>query len=62
MYAGSNACYALADAGYLAPMNDLDCLANMNDLSAVTYNGDVVTCTATVAILGTYYNKDILNP
>ena len=59
MYAGSNACYALADAGYLAPLNDLDCLANMKDLAAVTYNGNVVNCTATVSILGTYYNKDI---
>ena len=61
MYAGSNACYALADAGYLAPLNDLDALGNMNDLSAVTYDGNVVVCTAGVSILGTYYNKAIFD-
>ncbi len=59
MYAGSNSCYALAEAGYLASLNDLDVLENMNDLSAVTYEEDVVTCTAGVSILGTYYNKAI---
>ncbi len=59
MYAGSNSCYALADAGYLTSLNDLDCLENMNDLAAVTYDDNVVVCTAGVSILGTYYNKDI---
>lgn len=59
MYAGSNSCYQLAEAGYLVSLNDLNCLENMNDLSAVTYGDDVVTCTAGVSILGTYYNKDI---
>lgn len=59
MYAGSNSCYALAEAGYLAPLNDLDWLDNMEDVKAVTYDGNVVTCTASVAILGAYYNKDI---
>ncbi len=59
MYAGSNSCYALAEAGYLAPLNDMDYLSNMSDLSAVTYNGNVVTATSGVSILGTYYNKDL---
>ena len=59
MYAGSNSCYALADAGYLASLNDLDYLSNMPDLSAVTYDGNVVTATTGVSILGTYYNKDL---
>jgi len=59
MYAGSNSCYALAEAGYLASLNDLDYLANMPDLSAVTYDGNVVTATTGVSILGTYYNKDL---
>lgn len=59
MYAGSNSCYALADAGYLASLNDLDYLSNMPDLSAVTYEGNVVTATTGVSILGTYYNKDL---
>lgn len=59
MYAGSNSAYALASAGYLSSLNDLDALSNMKDLSAVTYDGNVVTCTAGVAILGCYYNKDM---
>ena len=59
MYAGSNSCYSLAEAGYLASLNDLNWVDNMSDLSAVTYEDDIVTCTAGVSILGTYYNKDI---
>lgn len=59
MYAGSNSCYALADAGYLAPLNDLDWVNNMSGLEAVTYDDNIVTCTAGVSILGTYYNKDM---
>ncbi len=61
MYAGSNSCYALAEAGYLASLNDLDYLSNMPDLSAVTYDGNVVTATTGVSILGTYYNKDLFS-
>lgn len=61
MYAGSNSCYALAEAGYLAPLDDLDYLSNMKDLAAVTYNDHVVTATSGVAILGTYYNKDMFD-
>lgn len=59
MYAGSNSCYALADAGYLAPLNDLDWAEKMSGLDAVTYDDNIVTCVAGVSILGTYYNKDI---
>lgn len=62
MYAGSNSCYALADAGYLAALDDLDCVANNMsgvDLSAVTYDDQLVTATCSVSILGTYYNKSI---
>lgn len=61
MYAGSNSCYALAEAGYLAPLNDLDYLEALGetDLSAVTYDGNLVTATSGVSILGTYYNKDL---
>lgn len=61
MYAGSNSCYSLADAGYLTPLNDLDWVNNMSDLEAVTYDDNIVTCTAGVSILGTYYNKNIFN-
>lgn len=59
MYAGQNACYSMAEAGYLAPLNDLDCVQGRQDLSGVTYKGDIVGATATVAILGCYYNKDL---
>lgn len=60
MYAGQNSCYALAEAGYLASLNDLDNVQGREDsLSSVTYDGDIVTDTAGVAILGTYYNKDL---
>ena len=50
---------ALADAGYLASLNDMDLLSNMKDLAAVTRNDKVVSATVGVAILGTYYNKDL---
>ncbi len=59
MYAGSNSCYSLAEAGYLTSLNDLNWVDNMSGLDAVTYEGDIVTCTSGVSILGTYYNKDI---
>lgn len=59
MYAGSNSCYALAEAGYLAPLNDCDFLVNLANPAAVTYDGNVVTATRSVSILGTYYNKDM---
>lgn len=60
MYAGQNSCYALAEAGYLTPLNDVDTIKNrLASLGSVTYNGDVVSCTAGVSILGTYYNKDL---
>lgn len=58
-YAGQNACYTLAEAGYLASLNDLDCVQGRKDLESVTYDGDVVMQTAGVAILGTYYNKEL---
>lgn len=59
MYAGSNACYSLAEAGYLAPLNDLDALEKMGDVSSLTYEGNVYVASSGVSILGTYYNKDM---
>ena len=59
MYAGQNSCYALAEAGYLASLNDLDCVQGRKDMSSVTYGDDIVTASCNVAILGTYYNKDL---
>lgn len=59
MYAGSNSCYALAEAGYLASLNDLDSGKNVQDKTAVTYEDQFVSISAGVSILGTFYNKDI---
>ncbi len=60
MYAGQNSCYALAEAGYLASLNDMDSVKDrMPSLASVTYEDDVVVSTSGVAILGTYYNKDL---
>lgn len=59
MYAGQNSCYAMAEAGYLVPLNDLDCVEGRQDLSSVTYKGDIVTVTNSISILGCYYNKDL---
>ncbi|MCD8023301.1 MAG: substrate-binding domain-containing protein [Lachnospiraceae bacterium] len=59
MYAGSNSCYALAEAGYLTALDDLDSTANLSDTSAVTYNDELVTFPNGVSILGVYYNKDM---
>ena len=59
MYAGQNSCYALAEAGYLVSLNDLDTVQGRQDMAAVTYNGDIVTSTSGVSILGCYYNKDL---
>ena len=59
MYAGQNSCYSLAEAGYLTSLNDLDCVQGRKDLSSVTYGDDIVTASCNVAILGTYYNKEL---
>ena len=59
MYAGQNSCYSMAEAGYLVPLNDLDCVKGRQDMAAVTYDGNVVSATCSVSILGTYYNKDL---
>ena len=60
MYAGQNSCYALAEAGYLASLNDLDCVQGReSSLASVTYDGNIVSQNAGVSILGTYYNKDL---
>lgn len=59
MYAGQNSCYSMAEAGYLTPLNDLDCMAGRQDLASVTYNGDIVTASNSISILGCYYNKDL---
>lgn len=59
MYAGQNSCYALAEAGYLVPLNDLDCMQGRQDVASNTYNGDIVAASNTISILGCFYNKDM---
>ena len=59
MYAGQNAVYSLADAGYLAELDDLNCLTLNGDNSGFTYNDHIYGVSGGVAILGTYYNKQI---
>ena len=62
MYAGQNSCYALAEAGYLTALNDMDSIKDrLESLGSVTYNGDVVTATTGVSILGCYYNKELFS-
>jgi raffinose/stachyose/melibiose transport system substrate-binding protein len=59
-YAGSNACYTLAKAGYLANLNDLSCLSLMGKLPEnMTLDGTTYAVPNGVSILGTYYNKDV---
>ncbi len=52
MYAGQNSCYAMAEAGYLASLNDLDCMQGRQDVASNTYNGDIVAASNTISILG----------
>lgn len=59
MYAGQNSCYAMAEAGYLVSLNDLDCMQGRQDVASVTYQGDIVAASNTISILGCYYNKDM---
>lgn len=59
MWAGSNACYSLAEAGYLADLSDMECLNQIEDIAGMTYNDKVYGISTSVSILGTYYNKDI---
>ena len=59
MYAGANACYSLAEAGYLASLDDMSCLANYKDNEAMTYNGNVYGLSRGVSILGAFYNQDM---
>lgn len=59
MYAGSNACYSLAEAGYLTDMGDMKVMDLLNDVSGMTYEDTTYAISGGVSILGTYYNKDI---
>ncbi len=59
-YAGSNACYSLAKAGYLANLNDLTSLSTIGGLKDnMTLDGVTYAVPNGVAILGAFYNKDM---
>jgi raffinose/stachyose/melibiose transport system substrate-binding protein len=60
--AGQNGVFPLAKAGYLAPIDDLKCLALIGaGVEASRYNGHTYSVPVGVAILGTYYNKNLFN-
>ncbi len=60
-YAGANSVIGLAEAGYLAPVSDLDIFNGeaANGTEAFKYEGETYAVPSGVTILGTYYNKGI---
>lgn len=59
-YAGVNSSYALAEAGYLEDISDLECTKLVgNGIDSFTYQGKVYGVPAGVMFLGTWYNKAI---
>ncbi len=59
MWAGANACYDLANAGHLAPLNDLEYTKLAKDLKAMTVDGNIYSTANGVSMLGVFYNKDM---
>lgn len=60
MYAGENSVYSLAKAGYLEPLNDLECIKKSGTCADYfTWNGNVYAVSSGISLLGTYYNKQI---
>jgi raffinose/stachyose/melibiose transport system substrate-binding protein len=60
--AGQNGVFPLAQAGYLASIDDVKSLALAGGgVEAVRYNGHAYGMPTGVTILGTYYNKNIFN-
>lgn len=59
-YAGVNATYALAEAGYLADLSDLNAIKLVGTgIDSFTYKGVSYGIPCGVTFLGTYYNKDV---
>lgn len=60
MYAGENSVYSLAKAGYLEPLNDLECVKKGGICSEYfTLGKNIYAVSSGVSLLGTYYNKKI---
>lgn len=62
-YAGANSVMGLAEAGFLAPITDLEVLKKIGDagMEPFMYDGDVYAIPGGISILGTYYNKDMFD-
>ena len=59
-YAGVNATFTLAEAGYLEDISDLKCVNLVGSgIDSFTYNGTVYGIPGGVSYLGTFYNKKI---
>lgn len=59
-YAGVNATYTLAEAGYLEDISDLECVNLVGSgIDSFTYNDTVYGIPGGVTYLGTYYNKSM---
>ncbi len=57
-YAGVNATFTLAEAGYLEDISDLKCVNLVGSgVDSFTYNGTVYGIPGGVSYLGTFYNK-----
>lgn len=59
--AGTNAVVGLAEAGYLAPITDLECISAEPDTAKadMSYEGEVYAVSTGMSILGTWYNKSV---
>ncbi len=61
-YAGVNAVFALAEAGYLTDLSDLNAAKLVGPgVKDFTYNDKIYAIPAGVTFLGTYYNKNIFD-
>jgi len=59
-YAGVNASYTLAEAGYLEDISDLKCVELVGSgVDSFTYNDKVYGISGGITYLGTYYNKSM---
>lgn len=60
-HAGANAVTSLAEAGYLEPLTDLECIKAEPDSARedMMYEDDVYAAATGLSILGTWYNKDV---
>ncbi|HIT91294.1 MAG TPA: extracellular solute-binding protein [Candidatus Merdenecus merdavium] len=59
-YAGVNATFTLAEAGYLEDISDLNAVENVGSgVESFRYEGKIYGIPGGVTYLGTYYNKDV---